>query len=115
MMCDMENKYEWVNEWMNEWMNEVFTTTTNYLKQKWKKTKLSKMNKWGRSTRTSRVDYKYKEVENILLVFSLTLLFRRRPKCTDICMPSVVLKWNLNKNHSFFLLALIRQSVNANV
>ena len=21
MMCDMENKYEWVNEWMNEWMN----------------------------------------------------------------------------------------------
>ena len=20
MMCDMENKYEWVNEWMNEWM-----------------------------------------------------------------------------------------------
>ena len=21
MMCDMENKYEWVNEWMNEWTN----------------------------------------------------------------------------------------------
>ena len=20
MMCDIENKYEWVNEWMHEWM-----------------------------------------------------------------------------------------------
>ena len=106
MMCDMENKYEWVNEWMNEWMNEWGFHNYNKLpKTKMKETKLSKMNKWGRSTRTSRVDYKYKEVENILLVFSLTLLFRRRPKCTDICMPSVVLKWNLNKNHSFIFIS----------
>ena len=102
MMCDMENKYEWVNEWMNEW---GFHNYNKISKTKMKKTKLSKMNKWGRSTRTSRVDYKYKEVENILLVFSLTLLFRRRPKCTDICVPSVVLKWNLNKNHSLFFIS----------
>ena len=39
----------------------------------------------------SRVDYKYKEVENIVLVFTLTLLYRKSPKCTDIYMSSVVL------------------------
>ena len=102
MMCDMENKYEWVNEWMNEW---GFHNYNKLSKTKMKKTKLSKMNKWGRSTCTSWVDYKYKEVENILLFFSLTSLFRRRPKCTDICMSSVVLKWNLIKYHSLFFVS----------
>ena len=81
MMCDMENKYEWMNERTNERMNGAALHVL------------------------SRVDYKYKEVENILLVFSLTFLFRRRPKCTDICMSSVVLKWNLNKNHSLFFVS----------
>ena len=42
------------------------------------------VNGWGRSTCTSRDDYKYKEVENIMLVFKMTFLFRRRQKCTDI-------------------------------
>ena len=57
---------------------------------------------------------KYKVVENIVLVFTLTLLYRKRPTCTDIYMSSVVLTWNLIKYHPL-LLALTRQSINANV